>query len=243
MAPVLSWYPSQEEFDVPSTVSLPKFEGFLRVNDLRMSAADFATLAKGESLDDNVLYFFMEFLRTHEFADHKNQIKILSPSFIHLFSNSNEALQREMISPRELTDIKIIITVVYNDEHWSLLALQLNPGNLPAATFFHIDSIQNKNRQSAFKLAQSLRAMLGLYNCGFHEMAGENIQDQDYNACGIFVLDQCYNVLQSFRHGQGLENLFDGQKKFKSISRRSHLAKIIQLLANDRDEGRFLAMF
>ena len=44
-----------------------------------------------------ITYFYLEYLRTKEFADHKQDIEILSPATVKLFSHLGSLLQREQI--------------------------------------------------------------------------------------------------------------------------------------------------
>jgi len=182
----LPWY-SQSEESKPAAVVLPQFEGFIKLEGAQMTAQNFSSLKETKEIEDNVLNFFLEYLRTKEFADNSKEIEILCPSFVRLFTSTESSFQRELIQPLNLITRKLVLAVVYNSAHWSLLVLALSGDATtdtgPTCNFFHADSIENFNHKAARKLALMLKAALKLQNCTFCEMIGPR-QKPKLNDCG-----------------------------------------------------------
>ena len=228
---LIPWYPEDEDNGATSVV-LPKFNGYIKMENIQMRAKDFSTLDPAQMLEDNVLFFYLEYLRTKEFADHKHDIHILSPAIVKLFSHSGSSLQREQIMQLKLDTKRIVLAVVHYSMHWSLLIIdqsEVSDTN-PSCHFFHADSIEMRNHQGAQELARHLAAALDLDYFTFHEMSGPR-QGENLD-CGIFVIENAYKTLETvFRRGLKMKDEFEIPVTSKTTGRRRHLALIAQHMA------------
>ena len=230
---LIPWYPEDEDNGATSVV-LPKFNGYIKMENIQMRAKDFSTLDPAQMLEDNVLFFYLEYLRTKEFADHKHDIHILSPAIVKLFSHSGSSLQREQIMQLKLDTKRIVLAVVHYSMHWSLLIIDQSEvtDRNQCCQFFHADSIEMRNNEAAKKLALKLAEALDL-DFTFIEMSGTR-QEENLD-CGIFVIENAYKTLETvFRRGHQMTDEFEIPVTPKTAGRRSHLANIAQLLAVHR---------
>ena len=56
---LIPWYPEDEDNGATSVV-LPKFNGYIKMENIQMRAKDFSTLDPAQMLEDNVLFFYLE---------------------------------------------------------------------------------------------------------------------------------------------------------------------------------------
>ena len=209
------------------------FQGYVKMGDVRMKYEDFHSLGKHGQVEDNVILFFMEYhLQSIVIQEKRKEVEILGPSQTYLLMNllwtPDEEEVFENIKPLNLMDKKLILAVIHNHGHWSLLAFI--PSNLK---FYHMDSLNNLNNSVARNFAQRLMRALKL-SAGHYSKISENQQGNTYD-CGLYVIEHCKKTLEHlFQLDRTMDEPFEGQISFKSSEKRQEMLQIVKLLADSR---------
>ena len=215
----------------PDTFPL-NFQGHIRLGDVRMSDQDFKTLHGEEELEDNVILFFLEFLRQIRFSENQNEIEILGPSLVHFLQIIESPEQLEALN---LMNKKFVFAVILSLDpyvgHWSLLVF------IPPGQFYHMDSMKNINYNVAKTFSEKLTKALNIQEATFR-IKLVDVQDNSFD-CGICVLENFKNTLEHIlEEGKSMEDEFKIRTfKFTSSEKRQELLEIVQSLADRRTQG------
>lgn len=170
---------------------------FVVIGSVRLTVRDTECLRARQWLVDNVIEFYLEYLRLREFGSHKDLVTVVSPSvaqFIKICAHV-EDLVGQVLSLK--LDKKWLVVIPVNDAdvdrqgtHWSLMLFV--PCN---QHFLHIDTREKTNYHSALTVCRKIADCLQLEDATFQHFQ-ETKQSNNYD-CGLYVLQ---NARAAFRY-------------------------------------------
>jgi len=173
----------------------------LDYGDILLRRGDVLSLMEGEWLNDQVISFYFEYLKTSSKFSNLLGVELLHTSLVHLISCMPDQDQVDMIlEPLALAQKDLVFAAVNDSEdtsqpdsgsHWSLLVCERTRG---AFSFYHFDSMGDSNRAPALALAAKLRGHLG--SGGSLESVSEIPRQTNCHDCGVYVLAVAEAILK-----------------------------------------------
>ena len=182
------------------------------LGDISLRVEDTYCLDGPDWLHDNLIEFYLEYLRHEKYREHKDKIEIIGPPVTQCIKLAGSPdVVSEMIDPLNLATKRVVLIPVNNSAqenaegtHWSLLAMVP-----PSQVFVHIDSL-DMNKDHAEQIAKVLSKHFG-FKDPTYENYTKNQQSNAYD-CGVYVLINARKVIEHFLETNTREGLVPEQK-------------------------------
>ncbi len=188
-------------------------------------------------IHDNLLEFYLEYLRHVKHRSHKDDIEIVGPTVTQCIKLCDSAeVVSDMIEPLKLPEKKMVLIPVNNSvlpdsegTHWSLLVLIPSEGY-----FYHLDTLDPVNRECAVRLAIKISKNMRLPSRTFENFNGtrqDNIVD-----CGLFVLLNADKAIDHFTSSP-VRDSFEPAKKPDIANMRRIILHVIENISEQQRHG------
>jgi len=215
----------QHFFDGPGDFELAVLGMSLRVDETYC-------LEGHEWLHDNLIQFYLEYLRRVKFAERKDDIEIVGPAVTQLVKmvDDPDILKALNLLEKMLVLIPLNDAKLANDEgtHWSLIVMTPNKENV---SFYHLDSMGDMNKDAAMRIVQRFCRSLNVckpYLWHYDKKHQENAFD-----CGLFVMCNAEKAMQHFLSHTGKEG-FQPATQADIVGMRGRVLKMIKAVAKDQ---------
>ncbi len=206
------------------------------LGDVSVRANETYCLEEKAWLHDNLMEFYLEYLRHVKHKSQRDNIEIVGPTVTQCIKMSEcSRVVSEMLDPLNLLEKKMVLIPVNNasqadseGSHWSLLILVPSNGH-----FYHMDSL-DFNKDSAVILAIKMSQQLKLQEKLFENFTGTR-QDNAVD-CGLYVLVNADKSISHFTENETKEGFQPAGKPDISNMRRTIL-HVIESISQQQERG------
>ncbi len=205
------------------------------LGDISLRVGETYCLEHREWLHDNLLEFYLEYLRHIKHKEYKDVMEIVGPTVSQCIKMSDcSQVVKNMIEPLKLPEKKVVLIPVNNasqadaeGSHWSLMIMI--PSN---SHFYHIDTL-DMNKDCATTLAIKLCSQMKFQEPKLEHYIGTR-QDNAVD-CGLYVLVNADKAIGHFSTNQTREGFKPAVKS--DISHfRSKILRIIKAIADEQGQ-------
>ncbi len=182
------------------------------LGDVSVRVNETYCLEEREWLHDNLIEFYLEYLRHIKHRSHKESIEIVGPTVTQCIKMTDcPKTVREMIEPLKLHQKKLVLIPVNNanradaeGSHWSLMVMIPSNGH-----FYHMDTL-DMNKECAKTLAIKLCSQLEFQDPKFEHFIGTR-QDNAVD-CGLYVMVNADKAISHFSERPSREGFLPAEK-------------------------------
>ncbi len=204
------------------------------LGDISVRVVETYCLESTEWLHDNLIEFYLEYLRHIKHKENRDKIEIVGPTVSQCIKVSNcSQTTEDMIGPLSLKDKSVVLIPVNNagqgnseGTHWSLLVMVP-----PTGRFYHLDTL-DMNKDSAKVLAIKLSNQLDINSPKFLNSIGMR-QDNAVD-CGLYVLKNADKAMEHFVRTTSADDFHQARKDDIENMRRIILCAIEQVSDEQR---------
>ncbi len=204
------------------------------LGEISVRVAETYCLETKEWLHDNLIEFYLEYLRHIKHKNDKGKIEIIGPTVSQCIKVSDCAVTtQEMIGPLNLDEMNVVLIPVNNANerssegtHWSLLVM------IPSTErFYHLDTLEDMNKDSAKVLVVKLSNQLGFRAPRF--FSSIKVRQDNAVDCGLYVLKNADNAISHFVRTSSVEN-FSQARKIDIANMRESILQTIRKVSRDQ---------